>query len=256
MKENELKNSLLGKIKLEEIKLEPTNLQKTKLQNEVEKKELIDRFFSIGSNMYLEKLIELELDLGKFHAKTNDEDIRKLLTVLEIFRINTRSKEIYTLSEDFNKLFVEMYNNNNMTFFEVRISSLLFMASDEPEEIFAVTDHLIRNIEKHANEHDYIRAKFFIYQNSADMLMYIRRKFDTYQKNEFDSKLIEYLINAVALSKQFGNKYWSAVVTLNLGLILQNDIIINASIQEIKLLNDKDVDTHIKFVLSSYDIEY
>lgn len=241
---------------LQKVELEPTQLQKAKFKNQIEKQNLIDRFFNIGSNRHIDKLLELEMDLGKFNAENNDEDIRKLLIVLEMFRINARSKEIYTLSNEFNELFVEMYEKNNMSFFEIRISLLLFAASDEPEEIFALVDHLVENVDNYMTEPNYIRVRFSIYQNAADTLMFIRRNYDTYQKDEYDSRLMQYLINAVVLANQYDSKYWRANVRMKLGIIVQDDVMIRASIEELKSLNDELIDKHITSILKEYSIEY
>lgn len=249
-------NGLLQVSDLDNIELEITELQKTKLQNQIEKKELIDRFFSIGSNMHKEKLFELEKDLERFIAKTNDKDIKRLLIVFEMFKIDLCSKEIYTLSDDFYELFMELCKKDDMTFFEIRILLIMFVATDEPREVFNAVNHLLENVDNYMREPDYIRVRFSIYQNAIDILMYLRRTHDNYRKNEHDKKLIEYLVNATPLAKQYGNKYWSSALRLKFGILLQDNVIIDCSINTLKSFNDSIIDRHISSLLGDYNMEY
>lgn len=257
LRRNHLNNNTLGEIKsIKNLELEPTDLQKEKLATQTEKKNLIDRFFNLGGNQDLEKLLQLENDLEKFNSKNNDKDIARLIIILEMYKINTRTSEVFDLSFEFCDLFMEISKKEDLTLFEIRLLLMMFTATNEPKELFEVTKHLLNNVDNYMLEPDYIRLKFFIYQNVADTLMHLRRNNINYNKDEYDEILIGYLLNAIALTKQYDNKYWNAVVRLNLGIVLQDDFTIKSNIAELKLLNDAVIDENIRFMLSEYNIEY
>lgn len=243
-------NNTLDETKvINNIELEPTECQS-------EKKILLDRFLNIGSKKEIEKLADLENDLIRFNTKNNDKDIERLLIVFEVFKINVFSKEVHDLSEEFYDLFMELSKKKDLTFFEIRLLLIMFVATDEPKEIVLTTNHLLSNIDNHISEPDYFRVKFSIYQNASDVLLNQRYLYDTYKKDEYDKFLKEYLLNAIELSKQYDNEYWSIVVRLKLGILLENDFMIKTNIEELKSLNDEVIDKHIKSIISDFNIEY
>lgn len=257
LKENEVLDSLSENIKMKNNDTEATNTKIARLEMEIQKEKLIDKFFKIGSNVYLEEILEIEKEFQDFYDKSNDKDIKRLLLVIEMLKTNSRSKQIYELSMDFYHLFSELYHTERMTFFEIRILSIMFVASDEPEEIFLVTNHLLENLENYEDDPNYFRTKFFIYQNAADTLLYVRNQVSyNYAKLYHDSMLVGYLGSALVLAKQLKNEFWIGFIQLRLGLILEFDFMIRDSIDLLKALNDVLVDNHVKSELSDYNIEY
>lgn len=254
LENNQLKNNKPLKIKNNSTEEE---LKIIELETQIEKQKLIDKFFSIGSNVYLEELKDFRKELESFCALTNDLDIKRLLIVTEMFEINSRSKEIYTLSDEFNTLFSELYHKNNMTFLEIRLLVIMFIASDEPEEVFLVTEQLIKSLEYHENNPNYTKVRFCVYNNAADTLMYVRTKLNqSYSEEHYDPNLISYLSNAIVLGKKLDDKFWVSLNELRLGIVLENNGMINNSILDFKSLNDKTVDKVIMSELRDYNIEY
>lgn len=231
-------------------------LEKYQLSGDIQKKNLINRFFNIGGNIYLDELKLLQRDLEIFHLKTGDHDIYCLIMVIEMLKMNSHNRERYNLSNDFNRLFRELLNKKDITFFEIRILAIMLGTSDGIDEFFSVTEHLLENLENYALEPECKRVKLSIYHNSVDFLMYVDRHYDTSQYANYNEKLLQYLNNAMTLVEYYDNKYLGYILTLKFGLILQDYTIINSSKVNLKLLNDEAIDKHVEKILKEYNIEY
>lgn len=256
LKENEVLYSSSESIKMKNNDTEATNTKIAKLEMEIQKEKLIDKFFKIGSNVYLEEIIEIEKEFQDFYDKSNDKDIKRLLLVIEMLKTNSRNEQIYELSMDFYHLFSELYHTERMTFFEIRILSIMFIASDEPEEIFLLTNHLLENLENYEDESLYNIVKFFIYQNAADTLLYVRNQVPyNYATLYHDPILVGYLGSALVLAKQLKNQFWIGFIQLRLGLMLEFDFMIRDSIDLLKSLNDAAVDKLLENESKEYNIE-
>lgn len=249
VKNESSKNELLKNELLRNVELSRNRRKESKLPKEVQKQHLIDRFFDIGGALYLDELKDLERDLELFNLFVGDEDIESLILVIEMIKKNSQYIERYYLSVEFNDLFVKLLKKDEMTFFEIRVLSTMFMASHSPNELFQVMAHILQQIENYQIEPEYARVKFFIYQNASDMTMHFNISND-----EYNEKLIEYLNKALDLTEEYKNDMWKLFTRLKLGIVLKDVTMIDFNLKQLQALNSNAVDNHVQIILEQYNV--